>query len=237
MRLAKFLSSQGIASRRKAEELISEGRVTLNGDLVEQQGVQIDPNTDQIAVDGKPVVFQQREPYYYALHKPVGYLVSRESQGGQPTIFDLPSVQATFSQPPLTAGRLDLDTSGLLFLSNDGDWVHRLSHPSFGIAKVYEVVLNRRIERVQHLALKRGVVVDDRAVEPVEAISLPGKYRYKVTLHEGRKRIVRRLFEAVDLRVLQLHRSQVGDYVLAEDHAPGELKSVSLDQRKRCYLV
>lgn len=209
MRLQKFLSQAGIASRRKAEELIREGRVRVNGRVVTELGTKVDPATDRVSVDGRPV--EAAAPVWIALHKPAGYVSTRSDPQGRPTIYDLiPEEYAGL----FYVGRLDVDSEGLMLLTNQGDVAHRLLHPRYGVDRVYDVVVRGRVTDAEIQRLLEGIELEDgvaRAVA-VERRPAPGPElsRLHVTLREGRKREVRRLFRALGHPVQRLVRIRYG---------------------------
>jgi 23S rRNA pseudouridine2605 synthase len=206
MRLQRALARAGVTSRRKAEDLIRAGRVRVDG-VVATVGTRVDPERQRIALDGAPVRAVSRVAWI-ALNKPVGYVVSRRDPAGRPTVYDLvPPV------PGLTyVGRLDVMTSGLLLLTTDGVAAHRLMHPRFAVPRTYRLRVHGRpaseIERV----LARPVAIDDRPVRVTHARVRPAgrSVEIELTLAEGRNRIVRRLADALGLRVEWLHRVRYG---------------------------
>lgn len=231
MRLQRALARAGVASRRAAEELIRAGRVRVNGDLA-HIGMRVDPEADVITVGVRRIVTPR--PVWIALHKPVGYVVTRRDPEGRPTVFSLvPDV------PGLTyVGRLDVMTSGLLLLTNDGEAAHRLTHPRFEVERSYRVVVHGRSEAEIHGALARGVAIDGRRANIVQFKIRPARGRSSellLVLAEGRYRIVRRICERLDLKVERLVRLSYGPvrlgrlaagewrYVRAPTLAPGHL--------------
>jgi 23S rRNA pseudouridine2605 synthase len=217
MRLQRALARAGIASRRAAEDLIRAGRVKVNG-AVAGIGSTVDPETDVITVAGRRVV--QAKTVWIALHKPVGYVVTRRDPEGRPTIFTLvPDV------PGLTyVGRLDVMTSGLLLLTNDGEAAHRLMHPRFAVERSYRIVVHGRSQRDVERVLSQRIVIDGRPVNITNVKVRPargGSVEVLLVLAEGRYRIVRRVCEAVGLRVERLVRLTYGAIRLGR-LAPGE---------------
>ncbi len=212
VRLQKFLANAGIASRRKAEELIRAGRVTINDVIVTELGTRVDPDSDNVTVDHKPVV--SAAVTWIALHKPAGYLTSRGDPHGRRTIYDLlpPAQRGLFY-----VGRLDFDTEGLVLLTNDGDRAHRLQHPSFQVPRVYEATVGGSLDDAVVTRLLDGVRLDDGPARllAVEILSRSAAATtVQVTLAEGRKREVRRVFDAVGCPVLRLKRVRYGPIVL-----------------------
>ncbi len=223
MRLAKFLAQQGITSRRKAEELIATGQVTVNGEVIRQQGTQVDPQKDRVTVSGKSVSAQKDRPQLILFHKPRNVLVTKHDPQDRPTIFDyLKDLPNNFNP----VGRLDFDSEGLVLLTNDGELLHQLAHPSFEVTKVYEVKVGfagakTLAEAVQQL--RQGVSLEDGPAQPDHITLLkenPHNQWIQINLHQGRNRIIRRMCEAVGLKVLRLKRVAIGPYQMG-DLPPG----------------
>ncbi len=219
-RLARFLAHAGIASRRHAEELIAAGRVQVNGLPVTSQGTRIDPQNDDIRVDGKPVVPTTKK-VYILLHKPVDYLSTVRDPQGRPTVLDLlPSDLRRLR--PYPVGRLDRDTSGLLLLTNDGDFALHMSHPRYSMQKHYRVLVQGCPTEATLAKLRQGVTIteDDgrshlTAPAQVHLLDSIGPNCWlTITIHEGRKRQVRRMLAAVNHPVLQLIRTAIGPLTL-----------------------
>jgi 23S rRNA pseudouridine2605 synthase len=204
VRLQKFLSQAGVASRRRGEDLITAGRVRVNGVVVTELGVRVDPVRDRIQVDGKRV--RPAEPEWYAVHKPRGYLSTRSDPAERPTLYDL--VPAAMKRL-FYVGRLDYDSEGLVLLTNDGDTAHRLLHPRYGIEREYEVELEADIESDALDRLRRGVELEDGPARAETARRRAGN-RITLILREGRKREVRRMLAAVGHTVVRLRRVRYG---------------------------
>lgn len=229
-RLQRVLAAHGVASRRKAEELIRAGRVTVDGVVVRELGTKVDPQRQEIRVDGKPLRPEPRR--YIMLHKPVGYITTTADEFGRKTVLDLVQVP----ERVVPVGRLDRDSSGLLLLTNDGDLMYRITHPRYELEKEYEVLVDGFPPADVEEALRRGVPVDGRpvAIRRLEAIRTePEGTVYRVVIHEGRNRIIRRVFERVGYPVLRLHRVRVGPLRLGDlppgqwrDLTPGELAAL-----------
>jgi pseudouridine synthase len=221
-RLARYLAHAGIASRRHAEELITAGRVQVNGQVVTAQGTKIDPAHDSVSVDGKPVGVKSRH-VYLLLHKPIGYVSTVSDPQRRPTVIDLlpPELRRLRVYP---VGRLDSDTSGLLLLTNDGDFALKLSHPRYSMEKHYHVQVLGCPDEAALEALRRGVTFteDDghshtSAPAHVRLLRKVGAHCWlSLTIHEGRKRQVRRMLAAVGYHVLQLARVGVGPLTLGD---------------------
>src|SRR5258708_3226032 len=206
MRLQRALARAGVASRRKAEELIRAGRVKIDGRKA-TIGESVDPDTQKVTVDGQ-AVRAAAQTVWYALNKPLGYVVSRSDPEGRPTVYDLlPKV------PGLAyVGRLDVMTSGLLLLTTDGAAAHRLMHPRFAVPRTYWLRAHGRSVDDVRTALTRPPAIDDRPVRVLDlrVRSVERGVEVELTLAEGRQRIVRRLAEALGLKVEWLHRVAYG---------------------------
>ena len=219
-RLARFLAHAGVASRRSAETLIAEGHVRVNGAIVRTQGVRIDPERDRVSVDGK-AVHGAVEHVYILLHKPAGYVCTVRDEHGRPTVLDLlPQELRKLRVYPV--GRLDADTSGLLLLTNDGDFAQHVAHPRHSTTKRYEAVVQDCPNAESLRALQEGVVIteDDgghhKTAPAVVSIvrRIGDECVVSLTLHEGRKRQVRRMLTAVGYPVSRLTRVAVGTLTL-----------------------
>jgi 23S rRNA pseudouridine2605 synthase len=209
IRLQKVLASAGVASRRACEVLISEGRVEVNGELVTEQGRRVDPDTDVIRVDGSRIPPPRRHRYL-VLNKPRGVVSTMDDPEGRRTLADLvPDRQGRLFH----VGRLDTDTEGLLLLTNDGDFAHRLAHPSFEVPKTYLAEVSGVVGRDVLVKLRSGITLEDGPVRPVavKLVSTAGdRSLVKITLHEGRNHVVRRTMEAVGHPVRRLSRTGIG---------------------------
>jgi 23S rRNA pseudouridine2605 synthase len=217
-RLQKVLARTGLGSRRTCETLIAEGRVTVNGRPVEL-GARVGPS-DEVAVDGA-VISTAVGTASYLLNKPAGVVTTVKDTHGRPTVVDLvPAEPRVFP-----VGRLDLDTEGLLLLTNDGALANRLTHPSFGIEKEYLVHVRGRPSRAALRVLRQGVELEDGVTAPAK-VSVIGPGLIRLTIHEGRNRQVRRMCQAVGHEVLRLVRSRIGP--LSDPRlGPGEWRSLS----------
>ncbi len=213
-RLQKVLATVGLGSRRACEELIAEGRVTVDGEVAEL-GRRVDPETARIEVDGVPLSVRPGL-VYYLLNKPKGVVTTASDPQGRPTVVGLlPSEPRVFP-----VGRLDADTEGLLLLTNDGDLAHRLTHPSFGVEKEYLAEVAGTPTRGELRRLREGLDLDDGPTAPAR-VALVDPRAVRIAIHEGRKRQVRRMCAAVGHPVVRLVRTRIGpltDRRLAPGH-------------------
>ena len=211
IRLQKVLSQAGIASRRVAERMITDGRVEVDGRVVTELGTRVDPDTAQIRVDGARVLLDD-SMVYLAVNKPAGMHSTMTDDMGRPCIGDLIEHRVRGNRNLFHVGRLDADTEGMLLLTNDGELAHRLMHPSFEVSKTYLATVAGSVPRGLGKTLRAGVELDDgpASVDDFAVVdAVPGKTLLRVTLHEGRKRIVRRLLAAVGFPVQELVRTDI----------------------------
>lgn len=225
VRLQKVLSQAGIASRRVAERMITDGRVEVDGRIVTELGTRVDPVSAVIRVDGARVMLDN-ELVHLALNKPVGMHSTMSDDRGRPCIGDLIENRVRGNKKLFHVGRLDAETEGLILLTNDGELAHRLMHPSFEVPKTYLATVSGHVPRGLGKKLRAGIELDDGPVHIddfgiVDAI--PGRSLVKVTLHEGRKHIVRRLLDAVGYPVEALVRTDIGAVALGEQR-PGSIR-------------
>lgn len=233
IRLQKYLSMAGICSRRAGEKLMQSGRVTVNGTTVTKMGVTVDPEKDKVEVDGQRVKSVPAHQYIL-LYKPVGYVTTLKDEFGRPTVRQLVSGANARVYP---VGRLDLDTSGLLLLTNDGELANRLMHPSYGVEKEYVVKVHDVPSPETLATLSKGVKLDDGMTSPAKVSVVKGGRLTTVLsliIKEGRNRQVRRMLEAVDHPVVSLKRVRFGPLTLSglqegqwrhlADHELAELK-------------
>lgn len=221
-RLQKVLARAGIGSRRTCEELIDAGRVTVNGRPV-RLGARVDVAEDEVAVDGVPVGVAPGL-VHYLLNKPAGVVTTAEDTHGRPTVVDLVPTEPRVHP----VGRLDLETEGLLLLTNDGTLTHRLTHPSFGVEKEYLAEVEGSPGRGALRRLREGVDLDDGPTAPAAA-SLLGPSTLRITIHEGRNRQVRRMCEAVGHPVRRLVRTRIGP-LRDPQLRPGEWRALTTDE-------
>ena len=221
-RLQKVLARAGLGSRRTCEELIEDGRVTVNGRVI-VLGARVDVDRDVIAVDGVPLGVRP-DLVHYLLNKPPGVVTTAEDTHGRPTVIEmLPEVPRVHS-----VGRLDMDTEGLLLLTNDGLLTHRLTHPSFGVEKEYLAHVEGHPGPGALRRLREGVELDDGVTAPAR-VSSPGPGLLKLTIHEGRNRQVRRMCDAVGHPVVRLVRTRIGP-LRDPDLVPGEWRELTQDE-------
>lgn len=222
IRLQKVLARAGFGSRRTCDDLIADGRVTVNGQVAEL-GRRVDVDHDQVTVDGVPLSIRPGL-VHYLLNKPVGVVTTADDPQGRPTVVSLvPAEPRVFP-----VGRLDLDTEGLLLLTNDGELTHRLTHPSFGVEKEYLAHVDGEPTPGEIRRLREGVELDDGPTAPAKAnVVSPGVVR--LTIHEGRNRQVRRMCEAVGHPVLRLVRTRIGP-LADRDLAPGAWRPLTTDE-------
>ncbi|MFO1461964.1 MAG: pseudouridine synthase [Verrucomicrobiota bacterium] len=214
MRLQKFLADAGIASRRAAERLITSGQVSVNGRTESELGVRVNPAHDAISVDGRPV--RARRKLYVALNKPVGFLCTRRDPAERRIVTDLLPKEWSHLFP---VGRLDRDSEGLLFLTNDGDFSLRLTHPRYGITKRYRVITVGRVTQEQVASFTRGVQHEGETLraERVKIISANASHSLvEMDLRQGKNHEVRRLFESIGHPVESLRRVQIGSIKLGQ---------------------
>lgn len=221
-RVQKVLARAGFGSRRVCEELIEDGRITINGTTA-TLGDRVDVDHDIVTVDGVPIGIQP-DLVYYLLNKPAGVVTTVTDTHGRPTVLnDLPS------QPQVhPVGRLDMDTEGLLLITNDGQLTHRLTHPSFGVEKEYVAHVQGSPTRGAIRQLREGVELDDGLTAPAQASS-PADGMIRLVIHEGRNRQVRRMCEAVGHPVLRLVRVRIGP-IRDPQLAPGQWRELTQDE-------
>ncbi len=210
VRLQKYIAMSGAASRRKAEELIDSGRIKVNGERVIEQGIKVEIGADKVFLDGKELEIINKN-YYIMLNKPEGYVSTVKDQFDRPTVIDLLSEEIRTRIFPV--GRLDYETEGLLLLTNDGDFTYRVTHPKFEMEKTYIATVGNGLTVSGINSLRRGVKIDDYKTSPAEVEILdsqPGATVVKIIIHEGRNRQVRKMFEAVGVKVKHLKRIAVG---------------------------
>ena len=238
VRLQKVLSQAGVASRRVAERMILDGRVEVDGRIVTELGTRVDPDNAEIRVDGTRVVVNE-DLVYLAINKERGMHSTMSDERGRPCVGDLVEHRVRGNKNLFHVGRLDADTEGLLILTNDGELAHRLMHPSYEVPKTYVATVVGRVPRGLGKKLREGVELDDGpvALDDFAVVdTLPGKTLVKVTLHEGRKRIVRRLLASVGFPVEALVRTDIGAVNLGEMR-PGSIRVLTRKEIGELYKV
>lgn len=213
IKLQKFLAHAGAASRRAAEEMIAGGRVVVNGQTA-KIGDRVDPESDEVHLDGKLVVLQ-KEKKYFLVNKPVGLLSTTSDELGRKTVLDILPESVTNQFRLFPVGRLDQDSEGLMLITNDGELTQKLTHPKFGIRKTYHALLDRTPSRLATDHLRTGVKLKEGMTAPADVILLDkqGDNQWlEITIHEGRNRQVRRMLQRVGYEILQLVRVSMGPF-------------------------
>ena len=215
MRLQKYLASCGVASRRNAEQMILDGRVSVNGEIVRVLGTQVDEQSDTVQVDGS-IVMPETEKHYLAYNKPVGEVTTVSDPEGRATVMD------RFRDYPVRlfpVGRLDYDSEGLLLLTNDGDLMNKVLHPSFEIQKSYLTKVSNNVSDQEIKTLRKGVIIDGKLTSPAE-VRLIRHDTFStdllITIHEGRNRQVRKMIDAIGHQVVRLKRVRFGPVLLGD---------------------
>ena len=214
MRLQSYLSRSGVASRRHAADLIREGKVRVNDELVREPGKKVDPDKDRITFEDKELSFESKA--YYVFHKPMNVITTAKDTHGRKTVIDFFKHLKLRLYP---VGRLDQNSTGLLLLTNDGDLANHLMHPKFGVMKRYAVLIDRPLSTQDITKFKRGIRLGSKSTAPCEMTSYGkrgGSYAYEVTLHEGQKRQIRRMIEILGKSVKGLHRFEYGSISLGK---------------------
>ena len=210
VRLQKYLADCGIASRRKCEQYIQQGKVQVNGKVITELGTKINPKKVQVKFENKEIK-ENRKLAYILLNKPIGYVTTVDDQFNRDTVLDLVKVKERI----VPVGRLDMYTSGALILTNDGDFVYKVTHPKHEIEKTYTVTLKGIIQNDEVEKLCKGVQIEDYTTKPAKVKILKTDKeknisRLEIIIHEGKNRQVRKMCEAIGKKVLALHRSKIG---------------------------
>ena len=211
-RLQKYLASSGIDSRRKCEQLILEGKVEVNGKTVLELGTKIDPEIDEVKYNGK-IVKPEEEKVYILLNKPIGYVTTVKEQFGRDKIIDLVKVNKRL----VPVGRLDMYTSGAIILTNDGEFVNKLTHPKNEITKTYNVTIAGKIKEEEIKKLENGIEIEGGYVTKPAKVKIlkideqKNISRVQIIIHEGKNRQIRKMCKAINKKVLALHRSKIGN--------------------------
>lgn len=234
-RLQKFLSRAGVTSRRKAEKLIDQGRVKVNGTVVTEQGTSVTPGRTRVEVDGKPV-FWTPERVYILLNKPTNYITTLDDPHDRPIVIDLLPKKLPRVVP---VGRLDWDSEGLLLLTNDGDLAHAMMHPSTKVPRTYAVKVKGELTESDppYLKLKEGLELEDGFIKPdkLKTTGFTGKHTWlEMELHSGRNRIIRRMCDAIGHTVLKLQRVAFGPLTL-DGLQPGDYRDLTEDEVRTLY--
>lgn len=215
IRLQKYIAEAGIASRRKAEELILQGKIKVNGEIVTTLGIKVIPNKDKVEYQGKEIKLQN-DLIYILLNKPIGYVTTVKDQFNRDSVLDLVKVK----QRIVPVGRLDMYTSGALILTNDGEFVYKVTHPKHEIEKTYTVTLKGIITDEEVENLRKGVIIQNNEEEYKTRVAKvkilktdieKNISRLEIVIHEGKNRQVRKMCESIGRKVLALHRSKIGN--------------------------
>lgn len=212
-RLQKYLANSGVASRRKAEEYILQGKVKVNGKVILELGTKINPETDNIEFNGKQVKKQENK-VYILLNKPIDYVTTVKDQFNRNTVIQLVK---NVNVKLLPVGRLDMYTSGALILTNDGDFIYHVTHPKHEVEKTYTVTLRGKVVQDDVEKLKKGVIIDEEYKTKLAKVKIlkideeKNISRLEIVIHEGKNRQVRKMCEAIGKKVLALHRSKIGN--------------------------
>ncbi len=211
-RLNKFISQNTVISRRKADEMISKGEIKINNKVVKELGTMVDEEKDQVIIQGKPLIIK-KEKIYIALNKPAGYISTREDELNRKTVMDL--VPKNKNLKPV--GRLDKETEGLLIMTNDGDLIYKYTHPKFHCEKEYKVMVRGELNERNKEKLERGVMIEGKKTAPCRIQILKSAEtgtELKITIYEGRKRQIRKMFAEISHPVKYLQRIRIGKITL-----------------------
>ncbi len=235
LRLQKFLALCGVASRRASEEIIQQGRVRVDGNIVTTLGVKVIPDSVKVQVDGKEISPQNRK-VYLLLNKPKGFVTTLSDPQGRPIVTSL--LEKNIKERLFPVGRLDLDTEGALILTNDGDLAQKIQHPSHEVTKTYEALVNGRPSKKKLRQLSHGIMLEGKMTSPAKLVVLrgmPHSTLIAITIHEGRKRQVRKMFQAIGTPVINLKRVAYGKLLLGNlpsrkyrSLTPSDLKNIFL---------
>jgi len=235
LRLAKYLAQAGLTSRRHAEQMIKNGEITVNGQLVTEMGTQVEPGKDIIEYQGR-IIGSMPMMSYVLLYKPAGFICSVNDPQGRPTVL---SLLKDIKERIYPVGRLDFDTSGLLLLSNDGEFTNLMIHPRYKIIKTYEARVNGRVGQPELDRMRRGLLLEDGMTAPAEVKLLAHdeiSSLLEISIHEGRKRQIKRMCAAVNHPVLNLKRTRLA-FLSLQDLKEGEyrlLSSQEVEALKKC---
>lgn len=225
MRIAKYLAASGLGSRRKCEKLVEAGRVEVNGERVSSPAFNIEPDTDEVVFDENAVVPQKK--VYYLLYKPVGYTSTLADEHAKKLITEL----VPRNELVWPVGRLDRETSGLIILTNDGELTQKLTHPKYEKSKTYVATTDKPLSNQQLLELEKGIILEDGPIKPDDLKQLSGG-NYEITIHEGRNRLIRRIFEYFDRQVMTLTRTKLS-FLGLDGLKPGEYRELTAREVER----
>lgn len=234
IRLQKYIAQCGIASRRKAEEYISDGRIAIDGRIVREMGIRVVPGENVVALDGKPIK-RKEQLVYYLLNKPKGYITTLADPQGRPTVTSLIKTSRARLFP---VGRLDLDTEGALILTNDGQLAQKIQHPSHETNKTYEALVRGCPNKEKISLLEHGILLEGKMTSPATVIiknRIGAHCLMQITIHEGRKRQVKKMFASVGHPVLQLKRTAYGKLNLGRI-APGAYRELNPSELNKIFL-
>lgn len=234
LRLQKYIAQCGIASRRKAEELIAAGRVAVDGVIVKEMGTQVLPGKNRVTFDGKPVEAKE-QLVYYLLNKPKGYVTTLSDPQGRPIVTSLIKTSKARLFP---VGRLDLDTEGALILTNDGEFAQKIQHPSHGVDKTYEALVKGCPPKDKIMLLERGIFLEDKMTSPAAVSIVAHEGRnclMQIIIHEGRKRQVKKMFAHIGHPVLHLRRTAYGKLSLGR-MALGDYRQLNPSELNKIFL-
>lgn len=234
-RLQKVMAELGVASRRKCEELILQGKVSVDGQIITELGTKVDKQSSVILVEGIRITNEIKK-VYLLLNKPIGYITSAKDQYDRPTVMDLISEIKARLYP---VGRLDYDTEGLLILTNDGDLTFKITHPSHNVTKTYTALVNGPVQKEAIEMFKEGVVIEDYKTAPAELEIL--KYinndtLVNITIHEGKNRQVRKMCDAIGHSILRLKRISIGSLKLG-DLSTGHYRHLNKEEIEYLYSI
>lgn len=237
VRLQKFLANSGVCSRRNAEKLILDGKVSVNGKVVTELGTKINPELDKVVCEGKEVI-NENSYVYILLNKPIGYVTTVKEQFGRPTVMDLIKDVDCKVVP---VGRLDMYTSGAIILTNDGDFIYKVTHPKNEVEKTYNVTVKGIVNNNDVKQLENGVKIDDyisgkAKVKILKTDEKKNISRIQITIHEGKNREVRKMCTAIGKSVVALHRCKIGN-IDVKDLKIGEWRYLSKKEKEEILKI
>jgi 23S rRNA pseudouridine2605 synthase len=233
IRIASFLAQCSLSSRRKCETLVKEGKIKINGVVNRELYIKIDPQSDNVEYQGKRLVIENK--IVIALNKPLGFLCTLKDDFNRSTVVDLLK-DFTEAKGLFPVGRLDYNSRGLLLMTNNGDFAYKMLHPKFNITKTYEVTLNNALKAEDVKSLRNGIIIDDKKVDAIN-IKISADYKKVcLTIHEGRKRIIRRVFKEIGYAVTDLQRISIGNFHMG-DLIEGAYKVLNEDDLKKLLML